>query len=149
MIASVVVQGRADASCIGTVAGPQAPGFRGLIYHRLTSGGCQQIPIPVVWAIDCFVRGHRWIDSSRTQHVQRCNDLRREAIPQLEGEVTIRGGERTDEVRFKRLYCPFRCIDPMIMGFDKQVGTPFFGEILFNHCICLIVHDVEVNFIPF
>ncbi len=149
MVAMVVVQGQADAPCIGTVAGPRAPDFRGLIYHRLTSGGCQRIPIPVVRAVDCFIRGHCCIDSSRAQHVQCCDDLRREAIPQLEGEVAIRGGKRTDEVRFKRLYCSFRRIDPMIMGFDKHVGTPFIGEVLFHHCICLIVHDVEVNFIPF
>jgi hypothetical protein len=124
MVASVVFQRRADTPSISTMAGPRAPDFRGLIYHRLTTGGCQWIPIPVVRAVDCLICGHCWIDLSRAQHVQRCDNLRHEVIPQLEGEVTIHGGERTDEVRFKHLYSPFRCIDPMIMGFDKHVGTP-------------------------
>ena len=82
------------------------------------------------------------INTRWSQHVQRGDHLWGQSVPQLEWELTVRRGERADEVRFKRLDGTFSCVDAMVVGLYEHVLTLFWGKILFDNCVRLIVHHV-------
>ena len=64
----------------------------------------------------------RWL-----HHVEGGLNLWCEAIPQLQQEITIGCGKRTDEVCFKCLNHAFSCVDSVIVGLDKEVVALLLG----------------------
>ncbi len=68
--------------------------------------------------------------------------LQSESVPQLEWELAISCGKRADKVVLKGLYCPFCCINTMVMGFYLHLFAIVLDEKFLYGLICLVVHDV-------
>ena len=85
------------------------------------------------------------INTRWSQHVQRGDHLWGQSVPQLEWELTVRRGERADEVRFKRLDGTFSCIDAMVVWLYEHGLAFFWGKITLDYRVCLIVHHVQFN----
>ncbi len=71
--------------------------------------------------------------------------MRSQTIPQLKGKLALGCGKGTDEVCLECLDGLFCCIDPMIVGFNKEIVTLFEGEIFFDNSTCLVIHHVQFN----
>ncbi len=43
----------------------------------------------------------------------------------------------------------FSCIDPMVVGFDKEIVALFEGEIFLENMTCLVIHHIQFNLVSF
>ncbi len=123
MVALVVVQWWANVPCIFSMARPGVSGFGGL----LAPWGGKWETVPIVWTMYSLIRWHCGINARWLHHVEGGLNLWCEAIPQLQQEITIGCGKRTDEVCFKCLNHAFSCVDSVIVGLDKEVVALLLG----------------------
>jgi len=70
---------------------PMIRGYHNLIYHCFATEWCKGVPVPIVWAIQYFLRGFCGIDPGCPHEVDAVLHLRCESVPQLEWEIRVRG----------------------------------------------------------
>ena len=52
-------------------------------------------------------------------------------------------------MRFEGLNGPFGRINPVVVGLDEDFFAMLQREVFFDHSACLIVHNIEPDFVPF
>ena len=81
--------------------------------------------------------------SARPTQIQSYQCLLCKVVPQLQRPLAVCTTKATDDVVFKSLYCPSRCVYSVILGFDELPFAFFCFQKCLQRLRCLVVRHIQ------